>query len=186
MQCNYFINGTDQCKLRTLNPKGYCHRHKHKVDLHKFPKPKTCPVCFCSIHQCQRPLCCGHWVHRRCVEKSGKAECPICRHQLNDINVDQGYHPIDIEEILEELFIDPDIDRVDIPEDTVIGAVIAYQLYAFVISPTNRVLGLDHFISGVVNDIIPLEHPNHNGISAFLYGEALRMFFDPQHWVLAQ
>ncbi|KKL86766.1 hypothetical protein LCGC14_1941470 [marine sediment metagenome] len=78
--------------------------------------------------------------------------------------------------------MDPNIERIEIPEDAVVFAVIAYQLYAFIISPRNRVLGLNHFISCVVNDTIPLEHPNHPGISAVLYGEALRLFFDPQNW----
>jgi hypothetical protein len=185
MQCNYLINGDNQCKLQTLNPSGYCHRHKHKIpQKYKFPKPKACPVCFCSIHQSQRPLYCGHWVHRICVQRSGKAECPLCRHHLHDINLNhkETHIPINLNEILEELIIDPDIERIEIPEDAVVLAVVTYQLYAFVICPHNRVLGLDHFISGAVNDIIPLEHPNHNGVSAFLYGEALRIFFDPQHW----
>ena len=181
MQCNYLINGDSQCKLLTTNPSGYCHRHKHKITQnYKFPKPKNCPVCFCSIHQCQRPLSCGHWVHRRCVQKSGKAECPLCRHQLQDINLLTA--PLNIEELLEELLVDPDLERIEIPEDAMVLAVLTYQLYAFIISPNNRVLGLDHFISGAVNDIIPLEDPNYNGISAVLYGEALRIFFDPQNW----
>ncbi len=146
---------------------------------YKFPKPKTCPVCWCSIHQCQRPLICGHWVHRICIKKSGKSECPICRQELLDITFPNS---VDLSELLEELLVEPDIESIEIPEDAIVLAVIAYQLYAFIISPGNRVLGLNHFISGVVNDIIPLEHPNHSGISAVLYGEALRIFFDPQNW----
>ncbi len=180
MQCNYLINGDSQCKLRTTDPSGYCHHHKRKSQQYKFSKPKNCPVCFCTIHQCVRPLECGHWVHRSCVRRSGKAECPICRQGLSDINLLPEM--ISFSELLEELLVDPDVERIDIPENAVVLAVIAYQLYAFILRPNNRVLGLDHFLSCVVNDIIPIEHPHHDGILSFLYSEALRIFFDPQNW----
>ncbi len=185
MQCKYLINGVCQCKIKTTDSSAYCHHHKRMVpNNYKFPKPKSCPVCWCSIHQCLRPLTCGHWVHRICIQKSGKSECPICRQALPDINLGAfATQTIDLAELLEELIVDPDIERVEIPEDAVVLAVITYQLYAFIISPRNRVLGLNHFISCAVNDLIPIEHPNHPGIAAFLYGEALRIFFDPQNWV---
>ncbi len=179
MQCSYLITPDRRCKLRTRSLIGYCHRHKNKIHF-TFPKPKNCPVCFCSIHQSKRPLECEHWVHRRCVEKSGKAQCPICRASLSDVNITS--HPLDLTELIEELFTDPNFERIDIPGDTVTLAVMLYQLYAFIISPNNRILGLNHFISCMVNDIIPLDNPNHNSISAILYGEALSIYFG-QQWM---
>lgn len=167
MQCKYIINDDQQCKIRTLNPVGYCHRHLHKVNLYKFPKPKSCPVCFERVHQCRKPLSCGHWIHKSCVRKSGKAECPLCRQNLPEIEIPE----------------DSEYELFDIPQDALVLAVIAYQLYSHIISPNQRILGLDHFVSGVINDTIPIDHPSHNSIMAFLYGEALGLLFDPYTWV---
>ena len=178
MQCSYFINGDKRCKLKTNNSNGFCHRHKH-VEVFKFAKPETCPVCYNSIHQCVRPLVCGHWIHRRCVQKSGKPECPLCRKPLPDIPC-TCTRTSDTE--IDNLLNDPNFARVDIPEDAIIFAVIVYQLYAFVVSPNNRVLGLNHFISCILNDIIPIEHPGHQGLATFMYGEALQIFFNPEYW----
>lgn len=180
MRCNYFINNTNQCKLKTHSESGYCHRHRQKAVSYKYPKPKTCPVCYCSLHQSKRPLHCGHWVHRICVEKSGKAQCPICRDALPDITPqqDHGSGSFDIDDIIN----DYEIERVEIPEDVIVSAVISYQLYAFILSPRQRRLGLSDFISGAVNDIVPVEHPFHDDISSILYCEALRIFFDPDNW----
>ncbi len=170
MQCSYFINNEKRCKLKTNNSNGFCHRHKH-MEQFKFTKPKTCPVCFCSMHQCVRPLQCGHWIHRRCVQRSGKAECPLCRQQLPDVTPEpQCMYTFDSEDI-EELLNDPNFTRIDIPEDAIIFAVIVYQLYAYIISPSNRVLGLNHFISCTLNDMIPIEHPEHHGVATFMYWE---------------
>ena len=141
----------------------------------RFPKPKNCPVCFCSIHQAVRPLACDHWVHRSCVRKSGKAECPICRKQLPDIKPDC----LTINDPLEELLLNPNVEQIEIPRDAVVSAVIAYQLYAFILRPAQRVLGLDHFISGLLHSFVPLDHPSHPGIATFLYAEALELFFNP-------
>ncbi len=151
----------------------------------KFAKPETCPVCFCSIHQCIRPLVCGHWIHRRCVQRSGRASCPVCRQDLPDITPEPqctcSENDEGIGEVIDELLNDPNLDRIDIPEDAIIFAVIVYQLYAYIISPRNRVLGLNHFISCILNDMIPIEHPGHQGLTTFMYGEALRIFFDPEY-----
>ena len=35
-----------------------------------------CPVCTENINS---SLNCGHFVHKECIIKSGKNECPICR-----------------------------------------------------------------------------------------------------------
>ena len=178
MQCNYFINNVRQCKLYTDGSSEYCHHHK-KIVEHRFPKPKNCPVCFCSVNQCVHPLSCGHWVHKICIQKSGKAECPICRHELKGIKITDT-SPTDFDgafdALFEDLLIDPDIERFDIPEEALIIAVVSYQLYAYVLYPDDRSLGLEDFIAGVISDIIP---SSTRGITSILYGEALRIFFNP-------
>ena len=39
-----------------------------------------CAVCFEPIDEV---LICGHKIHLLCVQKSHKAECPLCRHPVN-------------------------------------------------------------------------------------------------------
>ena len=36
-----------------------------------------------SLHLKNKPLECGHWIHKKCVEKHFKPECPVCRKPLN-------------------------------------------------------------------------------------------------------
>lgn len=38
-----------------------------------------CPICLEIFTAADNPLSCGHWVHRRCLFRSGKHECPVCR-----------------------------------------------------------------------------------------------------------
>lgn len=172
MQCKFSINNTTQCTNKVRGTTEFCSEHMN----YRFPKPKTCPVCFCSIHQCIRPLACHHWVHRSCVRRSGKAECPICREKLPDI---RNVHKFRVKDPLEELISDPSIEMVEIPRDSIIFAVIAFKLYANLIHPENRVMGLDHFIRGVLDVFISPDHPGHDGIASFLYAEALEYFFNP-------
>lgn len=178
MQCTYVINGDSQCKLRTTTDSGYCHKHKHKImPNHKFPKPKTCPICFGSMHQCHRPLLCSHWVHRKCIQKSGKAECPLCRQKLDtdvDIDISKNFATLEVAQ--------QQYPVIEIPQGAIVLAVIVYQLYAFIISPHDRTLGLDHFVNCAINGMVPLEHPNHENIYAIVYGEALGMYFNAQYW----
>lgn len=47
----------------------------------KFEKPHECPVCFETLRT-SKPLSCGHWVHKKCIVKSLKNECPICRKEV--------------------------------------------------------------------------------------------------------
>jgi len=57
-----------------------------------------CPVCFCSMDQCEFKLYCGHEIHGKCMFKHAeqylrlhnnlldiKVPCPICRSQLHCI-----------------------------------------------------------------------------------------------------
>lgn len=173
MQCKYLINSTTQCTKRVRGGYEYCHQHM----TFKFPKPEKCPVCFGSIHQCVRPLACHHWVHRSCIRRSGKAECPICRTKLDDI---RNLHNLPIADPLEELLTQPNIETVEIPRNSIVFAVIAFKLYANIIHPENRLMGLDHFIHGVLDVFVPSDHPGHEGIASFLYAEALEYFFNPE------
>ena len=47
-----------------------------------FQKPEECPVCLEDIRKEKYPLSCGHWVHKSCIEKQVKNECPLCRSRL--------------------------------------------------------------------------------------------------------
>lgn len=180
MQCKFIIKDTTsfarfsekRCDRKALRSEEYCAQHLE----HKFPKPDTCPVCFGSLHQCVRPLECHHWVHRSCVRKSGKAECPICRTKLTDI---KNVHKLIVDDPLDELFANPEVEVIEIPRNSIVFAVIAFKLYATLIQPDNRIMGLDHFIHGVLDVFIPSDHPSHEGIASFLYAQALEYYFNP-------
>ncbi len=40
-----------------------------------------CPVCYDKIND-TIPISCGHWVCRKCIVKSKKFICPICRRDI--------------------------------------------------------------------------------------------------------
>ena len=69
-QCNRMI----RC-LEKNNDPVYCKTHRPNV----YEK-EDCAVCTDSVNI---PLSCGHWIHNQCVIQSGKANCPICRSQIN-------------------------------------------------------------------------------------------------------
>ena len=41
-----------------------------------------CPVCYDPIIS-EIPLPCGHLIHKRCVQKHFRPECPLCRAPVN-------------------------------------------------------------------------------------------------------
>lgn len=61
------------------NNKKYCSTHKKQYALEK---PEECPVCLEEFKADEEPWSCGHYVHRSCITKSMKAECPLCRTKL--------------------------------------------------------------------------------------------------------
>jgi len=63
------------CKNK-IKIRHYCHSHISQF----IEKPSECAVCFEEIDAC---LKCGHWIHLSCIQKSMKAECPICKYKLN-------------------------------------------------------------------------------------------------------
>jgi hypothetical protein len=157
MQCKYLINGHTQCKLKAIsgNINGYCFKHKNNF---KYPKPKNCPVCLCSIHQTPQPLECGHWVHKSCIIKSGHSKCPICRYELN----------IEIKNSYDNSYDEDFIEAVEIPYDIIIFANLLYQIYQVYIQQRHQsgqnYIRLEHFISIFLNDILPINNPLHNYI----------------------
>lgn len=64
---------------------GSCYCRLHTPDF-KESKPSECPVCVESFGSEDTHLECGHWVHKACVVKSGKAECPMCRRRLTRLS----------------------------------------------------------------------------------------------------
>lgn len=133
----------------------------------RFSKPKHCPVCLGSIHQTRQPLECGHWVHRSCIRKSGKAKCPICRKQLTGIKV------IDLSSDSGE-----EAEVIQIPENLIIMAVMSYQLFCFILLPQCHHFGLEHFVDAAITTVIPRYHPSYEWIFTTMYGEALHIYFD--------
>jgi Ring finger domain len=56
----------------------YCGYHKKQYSLEK---PDECAVCLEDIGN-EIPWECGHYIHRGCITRSLKAQCPICRTEL--------------------------------------------------------------------------------------------------------
>lgn len=44
-------------------------------------KPSECPVCYEPLNE-NKALSCGHWVHKSCIIKSKKDNCPMCRQKV--------------------------------------------------------------------------------------------------------
>lgn len=73
------------CKRHVKNVL-YCFQHVPQIETiickkkksFEEEKPELCPVCYYEMND-KTSLNCGHWVHNKCVLKSGKKECPICR-----------------------------------------------------------------------------------------------------------
>jgi Ring finger domain len=57
----------------------YCSEHKKQYALEK---PEECPICLESLDEKEQPWPCGHYVHKNCIVKGMKPECPLCREKL--------------------------------------------------------------------------------------------------------
>jgi len=182
MQCKYIINSNKRCKLKAIE-QGLCHKHSN-IQNFKFPKPQNCPICFSSLHQTSQPLDCGHWIHKTCIQKTCKPECPVCRTKLNikikpQLTKSSSNESLDLDDLLDhinEISEDNDnLQRIEIPYENLISAYVMYQLYkmyTLITNPNTNLLALNHFISGMINNIIPINHPQHFGITISL-GERL-------------
>ena len=82
--CAYYIKQKKRCcKLNVFPNYNYCTRHIHEQSpLQIIDRPDECPVCMDHLERDEKPLTCGHWVHKECIIKSGKGQCPICRFEL--------------------------------------------------------------------------------------------------------
>ena len=45
-------------------------------------KPDCCPICYDSFHIHDKPLSCGHYIHRNCIVLSKQTKCSICRSEI--------------------------------------------------------------------------------------------------------
>ena len=80
--CSGITSKNKPCKLRTANKTKLCPAHENQCRREKriFEKPEDCIVCcekFVVNDVALSP--CGHWIHKMCVFKTGKQQCPICR-----------------------------------------------------------------------------------------------------------
>jgi hypothetical protein len=78
-----------RCKFNARQGFLTCHTHREFEEVigdhdQTFFEdiPDDCPICCEEINKKSDPLTCGHWIHRTCVVKSGKAECPLCRSRV--------------------------------------------------------------------------------------------------------
>ncbi len=81
--CHAFTKNYKPCKRHCKN-NAYCHNHK---TLYKYNRPDNCLICYENLNEV-RPLKCGHWIHKKCVEKwsdinkKNVVYCPICNSNL--------------------------------------------------------------------------------------------------------
>ncbi len=75
-----------QCNNR-IKDKRFCYHHRKnsqsdEIMQYRQHKPPECIICRESLANQRYALECGHWIHKKCVIRSAKAECPICRSKL--------------------------------------------------------------------------------------------------------
>jgi len=97
--CRAFTKTCKPCKrrckrgsTRTSRPSKidpYCYSHKL---LYKYSRPDDCLICYESLNEV-RPLECGHWFHKKCVEKwndiskKSIALCPVCKSRVGRVTL---------------------------------------------------------------------------------------------------
>jgi hypothetical protein len=142
MQCKYIKTNGDQCKLITCNSAGICHLHKCKVG---FEKPAECGICRASIHQTTKPLDCGHWFHKSCLYKAKIVACPYCNVPIQNVH----------------------LDKIVVPTNFIELTQILYKIYLLQPNPKNYTFY--HFINGMLDQYISIQHPAHQDIARELY-----------------
>ncbi len=152
IQCRC-VKNNKQCKNTTKNKSGYCYLHNKDPNMFLQKKPEKCPICFNSLFQVKIPLECGHWVHKSCILKGNKLECPLCKKFLSEL----------------DSFQEPKINDI-----YVVFSVMLYKLYNTIFRPIyGQIFGLSHFTSAVLNEIIRSEHPKYNIALTFFYARVL-------------
>lgn len=115
------LDTDDKCQFYIFDRKKRCHRKVKKDNMyccyhmcyHHFPR-EPCSVCYDEIHIHEKPLNpCGHWVHMKCLIKSGKDKCPICRssikltkNQMNELQVYERELKMYLEDVNENMVRD--------------------------------------------------------------------------------
>jgi hypothetical protein len=78
--CKVITKKGHTCKNKVYQEGDYCKLHNRYF---KFEKPEECSICMESIDDITIPdLPCLHWVHKKCILKWGKYECPLCRRSI--------------------------------------------------------------------------------------------------------
>lgn len=82
----------------------YCNAHKTQFALEK---PEECSVCLEEFDEKEEPWPCGHYVHRKCITQSMKAECPLCRKQLRLLPIEhrlieQNRQQVQVQQVREQ------------------------------------------------------------------------------------
>ena len=75
-RCTAITHSKTRCKLNKGDNNDYCHRHQY---IYRYTNDNICPVCTEKIHHKVPVLKCGHRIHKICIYRSMKLECPICR-----------------------------------------------------------------------------------------------------------
>jgi len=80
---HYLKRNKRYCKIPLFPNYDYCYKHIHyETPLKNLEKPEECSICLEEFHETDKALKCGHWVHKSCIIKSGKNQCPICRFEI--------------------------------------------------------------------------------------------------------
>ena len=79
--CKHYIPKLKrECKFVCYKTYEYCKRHIIEVKpFQNLERDDECKVCYEPFTDKDNPLLCGHCIHRECVIKWGKEQCPICR-----------------------------------------------------------------------------------------------------------
>ncbi len=80
-RCLGLTNKNSQCKLKKKKCSNYCFVHEER---YKLDKPSDCSICYEALDNNDKPTKCGHWYHKKCVDKwlETNTNCPICRTEL--------------------------------------------------------------------------------------------------------
>lgn len=85
MICNGITLSGKRCNRKVKDGCEFCYQH---INVYRQTKPSTCIICYEPLTDVLKPLICGHWIHTECIIQSGKAQCPICRKELELKNRD--------------------------------------------------------------------------------------------------
>lgn len=79
MKCRGITLKASLCKRYTTLENGFCSSHQHQAKIKG--SHEMCGICLEKVEKYE-VLECGHLIHRNCMKKTHKVECPICRTEL--------------------------------------------------------------------------------------------------------